>query len=151
MVKATRLAKPSKSFGERCPALVTGFYFFMCFVSVIHLLVGVVYCLVSWDVGLPKHAPIDKELLVLLTPVALCHALGHVMSNVSFVAVFVSFMHTIKAASQFVLGHQIPLSLWLSLAPAVIDRNGQYKCVCLYNNHRLCFASLQQLLLRPLN
>ena len=38
----------------------------------------------------------DKELLLLLTPVALCHALGHVMSNVSFAAVAVSFTHTIK-------------------------------------------------------
>ncbi|KAK9024191.1 hypothetical protein V6N11_004368 [Hibiscus sabdariffa] len=121
-------AKTSKSFAERFPALVTGFFFFMCFVSVIHLVVGVAYCLVSWGVGLPKRAPIDKELLVLLTPVAFCHALGHVMSNVSFAAVAVSFTHTIKAlepffnaaASQFVLGHQIPLSLWLSLAPVVI-------------------------------
>ncbi|KAJ0039105.1 hypothetical protein Pint_23486 [Pistacia integerrima] len=143
-------AKPSKSFGERFPALVTGFFFFMWyflnvifnilnkkvynyfpypyFVSVIHLLVGVVYCLISWGFGLPKRAPIDKELLLLLTPVAFCHALGHVMSNVSFAAVAVSFTHTVKAlepffsaaASQFVLGHQIPLSLWLSLAPVVI-------------------------------
>ncbi|XP_021299682.1 triose phosphate/phosphate translocator, chloroplastic-like [Herrania umbratica] len=143
-------AKPSKSFAERFPALVTGFFFFMWyflnvifnilnkkvynyfpypyFVSVIHLVVGVVYCLVCWAVGLPKRAPIDKELLVLLTPVAFCHALGHVMSNVSFAAVAVSFTHTIKAlepffnaaASQFVLGHQIPLPLWLSLAPVVI-------------------------------
>ncbi|KAL5759374.1 hypothetical protein ACOSP7_017898 [Xanthoceras sorbifolium] len=143
-------AKPSKSFGEKFPVLVTGFFFFMWyflnvifnilnkkvynyfpypyFVSVVHLLVGVVYCLVSWAIGLPKRAPIDKELLLLLTPVAICHALGHVMSNVSFAAVAVSFTHTIKAlepffnaaASQFVLGHQIPLSLWLSLAPVVL-------------------------------
>ncbi|XP_027360242.1 triose phosphate/phosphate translocator, chloroplastic-like [Abrus precatorius] len=163
--------KPSRSFGEKFPALVTGFFFFMCikatllqtcylfsnivllpcryflnvifnilnkkvynyfpypyFVSVVHLLVGVAYCLVCWALGLPKRAPIDKELLVLLTPVAICHALGHVMSNVSFAAVAVSFTHTVKAlepffnaaASQFVLDHQIPLSLWLSLAPVVI-------------------------------
>ncbi|PIN11469.1 Glucose-6-phosphate/phosphate and phosphoenolpyruvate/phosphate antiporter [Handroanthus impetiginosus] len=147
---ADGFAKPSKSFAERFPALVTGFFFFAWyflnvifnilnkkvynyfpypyFVSAIHLLVGVVYCLISWAVGLPKRAPIDKELLGLLTPVALCHALGHVMSNVSFAAVAVSFTHTVKAlepffnaaASQFVLGHQIPLPLWLSLAPVVI-------------------------------
>ncbi|PIN21949.1 Glucose-6-phosphate/phosphate and phosphoenolpyruvate/phosphate antiporter [Handroanthus impetiginosus] len=143
-------AKDDKSFAERFPALVTGFFFFTWyflnvifnilnkkvynyfpypyFVSVVHLLIGVAYCLVSWTVGLPKRAPIDKELLGLLTPVAFCHALGHVMSNVSFAAVAVSFTHTIKAlepflnaaASQFVLGHHIPLSLWLSLAPVVI-------------------------------
>ncbi|OAY50108.1 triose phosphate/phosphate translocator, chloroplastic isoform X2 [Manihot esculenta] len=142
--------EPAKNFGERFPALLTGFFFFMWyflnvifnilnkkvynyfpypyFVSVIHLLVGVAYCLVCWAVGLPKRAPIDRDLLLLLTPVAICHALGHVMSNVSFAAVAVSFTHTIKAlepffnaaASQFVLGHQIPLSLWLSLAPVVI-------------------------------
>ncbi|KAJ8774637.1 hypothetical protein K2173_017083 [Erythroxylum novogranatense] len=145
-----RQVQPAKSFGEKFPFLVTGFFFFAWyflnvifnilnkkvynyfpypyFVSVIHLLVGVVYCLVSWAVGLPKRAPIDKELLTLLTPVGICHALGHVMSNVSFAAVAVSFTHTIKAlepffnaaASQFVLGQQIPLSLWLSLAPVVI-------------------------------
>ncbi|XP_058769444.1 triose phosphate/phosphate translocator, chloroplastic-like [Vicia villosa] len=139
----------SKSFGEKFPALVTGFFFFMWyflnvifnilnkkvynyfpypyFVSVVHLLVGVVYCLVSWGLGLPRRAPMNKELLLLLTPVAFCHALGHVMSNVSFAAVAVSFTHTIKAlepffnasASQFVLGQNIPLSLWLSLAPVV--------------------------------
>ncbi|XP_052186859.1 triose phosphate/phosphate translocator, chloroplastic-like isoform X2 [Diospyros lotus] len=142
--------KPVQSFGERFPVLVTGFFFFMWyflnvifnilnkqvynyfpypyFVSVVHLLVGVGYCLFSWAIGLPKRAPIDKEQLALLTPVAFCHALGHVMSNVSFAAVAVSFTHTIKAlepffnaaASQFFLGHQIPLPLWLSLAPVVI-------------------------------
>lgn len=144
------ITEGSKSFFEKFPFLITGFFFFMWyflnvifnilnkkvynyfpypyFVSVIHLLVGVLYCLVSWSVGLPKRAPIDKEQLALLTPVAFCHALGHVMSNVSFAAVAVSFTHTIKAlepffnasASQFVLGHHIPLSLWLSLAPVVI-------------------------------
>ncbi|XVF25749.1 hypothetical protein REPUB_Repub13aG0240400 [Reevesia pubescens] len=137
-------------FFEKYPALVTGFFFFMWyflnvifnilnkkiynyfpypyFVSVIHLFVGVVYCLISWTVGLPKRAPIDSNLLKLLIPVAVCHALGHVTSNVSFAAVAVSFTHTIKAlepffnaaASQFVLGQSIPLTLWLSLAPVVI-------------------------------
>ncbi|XP_076947220.1 triose phosphate/phosphate translocator, chloroplastic-like [Bidens hawaiensis] len=144
------IVEPPKSFLEQYPALVTGFFFFTWyflnvifnilnkkvynyfpypyFVSVVHLLVGVAYCLISWSVGLPKRAPIDKEQLGLLTPVAVCHALGHVMSNVSFAAVAVSFTHTIKAlepffnaaASQFILGHQIPLPLWLSLAPVVI-------------------------------
>ncbi|TYH53318.1 hypothetical protein ES332_D09G091900v1 [Gossypium tomentosum] len=98
------------------------------FVSVIHLFVGVVYCLIIWAVGLPKRAPIDSNLLKLLIPVAVCHALGHVTSNVSFAAVAVSFTHTIKAlepffnaaASQFILRQSIPLTLWLSLAPVVI-------------------------------
>lgn len=135
---------------EKYPAITTGFFFFMWyflnvifnilnkkiynyfpypyFVSVIHLLVGVVYCLLSWAVGLPKRAPINATLLKLLFPVALCHALGHVTSNVSFATVAVSFAHTIKAlepffnaaATQFVLGQTVPLSLWLSLAPVVL-------------------------------
>ncbi|XP_075483130.1 triose phosphate/phosphate translocator, chloroplastic isoform X1 [Primulina tabacum] len=137
-------------FLKKYPALVTGFFFFMWyflnvifnimnkkiynyfpypyFVSVIHLFVGVIYCLMSWTVGLPKRAPMDSTLLKLLIPVAVCHALGHVTSNVSFAAVAVSFTHTIKAlepffnaaASQFILGQQIPFALWLSLAPVVI-------------------------------
>ncbi|XP_020599151.1 LOW QUALITY PROTEIN: triose phosphate/phosphate translocator, chloroplastic-like [Phalaenopsis equestris] len=131
-------------------ALITGSFFFMWyflnvifnilnkkiynyfpypyFVSVIHLLVGVAYCLVSWVVGLPKRAPIDSNILKLLIPVGICHAIGHVTSNVSFAAVAVSFTHTIKAlepffnaaASQFILGQQIPLTLWMSLAPVVL-------------------------------
>uniref|UniRef100_K3XJL7 Sugar phosphate transporter domain-containing protein n=1 Tax=Setaria italica TaxID=4555 RepID=K3XJL7_SETIT len=142
-------AKPA-GFLSKYPALVTGFFFFMWyflnvifnilnkkiynyfpypyFVSAIHLLVGVVYCLISWSLGLPKRAPVNANLLKLLFPVALCHALGHVTSNVSFAAVAVSFAHTIKAlepffnaaATQFILGQQVPLSLWLSLAPVVI-------------------------------
>nr|P49132.1 RecName: Full=Triose phosphate/phosphate translocator, chloroplastic; Short=cTPT; Flags: Precursor [Flaveria trinervia]CAA81385.1 triose phosphate/phosphate translocator [Flaveria trinervia] len=137
-------------FLAKYPFLVTGFFFFMWyflnvifnilnkkiynyfpypyFVSVIHLAVGVVYCLGSWTVGLPKRAPVDSNILKLLIPVGFCHALGHVTSNVSFAAVAVSFTHTIKAlepffnaaASQFVLGQSIPISLWLSLAPVVI-------------------------------
>ncbi|XP_074563354.1 triose phosphate/phosphate translocator TPT, chloroplastic [Curcuma longa] len=144
------VGEPKLSFAAKYPALVTGFFFFMWyflnvifnilnkkiynyfpypyFVSVIHLFVGVVYCLVSWGVGLPKRAPLDSNLLKLLIPVAVCHALGHVTSNVSFAAVAVSFTHTIKAlepffnaaASQFILGQQIPWTLWLSLAPVVI-------------------------------
>lgn len=151
-------ATASDSAGDAAPAgilakypfLTTGFFFFMWyflnvifnilnkkiynyfpypyFVSVIHLAVGVVYCLGSWAVGLPKRAPMDSNLLKLLIPVAVCHALGHVTSNVSFAAVAVSFTHTIKAlepffnaaASQFILGQSIPITLWLSLAPVVL-------------------------------
>eukprot|EP01018_Ginkgo_biloba_P015215 Gb_09224 [translate_table: standard] len=147
---ATELSNTSVGFADKYPVLITGFFFFMWyflnvifnilnkqiynyfpypyFVSVIHLFVGVVYCCVCWAIGLPKRAPINQEFLKLLTPVAFCHALGHVTTNVSFAAVAVSFTHTIKAlepffnaaASQFVLGQQIPIALWLSLAPVVL-------------------------------
>jgi solute carrier family 35 protein E1 len=137
------------SFAEKHPSLVTGFFFFLWyflnvifnilnkkiynyfpypyFVSTVHLIVGVAYCLISWAVGLPKRAPISKDLLLALAPVAFCHALGHVMTNVSFSQVAVSFTHTIKslepffsaAASQFVLHQDVPLQLWLALTPVV--------------------------------
>ncbi|KAI4371722.1 hypothetical protein MLD38_010042 [Melastoma candidum] len=140
-------------FFDKYPALVTGFFFFMWyflnvifnilnkkiynyfpypyFVSVVHLLVGVVYCLISWAVGLPKRAPIDANLLKLLIPVAVCHALGHVTSNVSFAAVAVSFTHTIKAlepffnaaASQFILGQTDPHN------PLAVPRSCCHWCV----------------------
>ncbi|KAK3140417.1 hypothetical protein QOZ80_5AG0400680 [Eleusine coracana subsp. coracana] len=139
-----------KGFAERYPTLVTGFFFFLWyflnvifnilnkkifdyfpypyFVSVNHLLVGVIYCLIGWRFGLPKRAPINSTILKQLIPVAVCHAIGHVTSTVSFAAVAVSFAHTIKAlepffnaaASQFVLGQPVPLPLWLSLLPVVI-------------------------------
>lgn len=144
------ITEKSEGFLAKYPALVTGFFFFMWyflnvifnilnkkiynyfpypyFVSLIHLMVGVTYCAVSWALGMPKRAPLNKETFGLLVPVAFCHALGHVMTNVSFAAVAVSFTHTIKAlepffnaaASQFVLGQQIPFTLWLSLMPVVI-------------------------------
>ncbi|KAG5561738.1 hypothetical protein RHGRI_004701 [Rhododendron griersonianum] len=89
------------------------------FVSVIHLGVGVVYCLVSWAVGLPKRAPMDSNQLKLLIPVAVCHAIGHVTSNVSFAAVAVSFTHTIKGVSMASLTE---LSFnWLGFISAMIS------------------------------
>ncbi|KAL6865298.1 hypothetical protein ACP4OV_016449 [Aristida adscensionis] len=139
-----------QGFAERYPTLVTGFFFFLWyflnvifnilnkkifdyfpypyFVSVSHLFIGVLYCLVGWSFGLPKRAPMNSALLKQLIPVAVCHAIGHVTSTVSFAAVAVSFAHTIKAlepffsaaASQFVLGQPVPLTLWLSLVPVVI-------------------------------
>ncbi|CAM6015200.1 unnamed protein product [Sphagnum balticum] len=147
---AKESAATTESFVSKYPALVTGFFFFAWyflnvifnimnkklynyfpypyFVSAIHLGVGVAYCGVSWLLGMPKRAPIDGELFKLLLPVSICHALGHVMTNVSFAAVAVSFTHTIKAlepffnaaASQFILGQQIPVTLWLTLAPIVL-------------------------------
>jgi len=147
---AKEKAAEAEGFMAKNPALVTGFFFFAWyalnvvfnilnkqiynyfpfpyFVSAVHLFVGVAYCAISWMVGYPKRAPIDMDLFKMLIPVSICHALGHVMTNVSFAAVAVSFTHTIKAlepffsaaASQFVLGQHISLPLWLSLAPIVI-------------------------------
>ncbi|AQK93320.1 Triose phosphate/phosphate translocator TPT chloroplastic [Zea mays] len=152
-----REAKP-QGFAERYPALVTGFFFFLWyflnvifnilnkkifdyfpypyFVSVSHLFIGVLYCLIGWSFGIPKRAPINSTLLKQLVPVAVCHAIGHVTSTVSFAAVAVSFAHTIKAlepffnaaASQFILGQPVPLTLWLSLVPVVIGMSYSRFC-----------------------
>ncbi|KAG2615595.1 triose phosphate/phosphate translocator, chloroplastic-like [Panicum virgatum] len=139
-----------QGFAERYPTLVTGFFFFLWyflnvifnilnkkifdyfpypyFVSASHLFVGVLYCLIGWGFGFPKRAPMNATVLKQLIPVAVCHAIGHVTSTVSFAAVAVSFAHTIKAlepffnasASQFILGQPVPLTLWLSLVPVVV-------------------------------
>ncbi|CAK9209429.1 unnamed protein product [Sphagnum troendelagicum] len=101
--------------------------------------------------------PIDGELFKLSLPVSICHALGHVMTNVSFAAVAVSFTHTIKdtvvmmgvlvavvlvgnscacliltalepffnaAASQFILGQQIPLVSMASMTELSFNWKG---------------------------
>ncbi|KAK9150249.1 hypothetical protein Syun_008558 [Stephania yunnanensis] len=121
-------------FLDKNPALVTGFFFFMWYVSSSHWLLNPLPGALDRRHGcndlfaLFAVAADRLNLLKLLIPVAVCHALGHVTSNVSFAAVAVSFTHTVKAlepffnaaASQFLLGQQIPLSLWLSLAPVVI-------------------------------
>nr|CAB3459766.1 unnamed protein product [Digitaria exilis] len=142
-------AKP-QGFAEKYPTLVTGFFFFVWyffnvifnilnkkilndfpypyFVSASHLFIGVLYCLIGWSFGFPKRAPVNSALLKQLVPVAVCHAIGHVTSTVSFAAVAVSFAHTIKAlepfvnaaASQFILGQPVPLTLWMSLVPVVV-------------------------------
>lgn len=73
--------------------------------------------------------PIDSTLLKLLIPVAFCHALGHVTSNVSFAAVAVSFTHTIKGKPpnllmiQFTL-HTMFLDLVVSLKIFLIFSSG---------------------------
>lgn len=51
------------------------------------------YNIVEYD---PYLQPVNKEVVGVLTPVGASHALGHVMSNVLFAAVAVSFTHTIK-------------------------------------------------------
>ncbi|GBG67579.1 hypothetical protein CBR_g708 [Chara braunii] len=132
------------------PALITGFFFLTWyilnvsfnilnkriynyfphpwFVSTVHLFVGTIYCIVCWSTGLMKSAPVTSDQIKALIPVAMCHAFGHVMSNVSFSSVAVSFTHTIKAlepffsatASQLFLGQSIPLPIWMSLAPVVL-------------------------------
>ncbi|XP_074270232.1 triose phosphate/phosphate translocator TPT, chloroplastic-like [Silene latifolia] len=118
---------PSKNFSERIPALVTGFFFtwfvlgslnpLKSFVSVIHPLVGVVYCLASWAFGLPKCALLSALLLVMPCP----------MSRLQQLPTCLSLTHAINAleplfnaaALQVVLSHHIPLPLRLSLAPVV--------------------------------
>ncbi|KAJ7542112.1 hypothetical protein O6H91_10G090300 [Diphasiastrum complanatum] len=111
---SSSVKKESLSFAEKNPALVTGFFFFTWyflnvifnilnkkiynyfpypyFVSVIHLLVGVAYCLVSWA----------------LVAVSFTHT----------IKALEPFFNA--AASQFILGQHIPIPLWLSLAPVVL-------------------------------
>jgi len=96
------------------------------FVSCVHLAVGLAVTLFFWGTRLVKFEKIpDTNFLKLLGPVALCHAVGHSLTNVSFASVAVSFTHTIKTlepvfssiGSYLALGTLYSLPVYLSLIP----------------------------------
>ncbi|KAK2078884.1 hypothetical protein QBZ16_002574 [Prototheca wickerhamii] len=101
------------------------------FVSSVHVVVGAVYCILLYLVGL-KNASFErpitaKELGGIVGP-ATMHAVGHVAANLSFAAVAISLTHTVKTLepafnvmlSQVILGQPTPLPVMLSLAPIML-------------------------------
>ncbi|GJT20806.1 triose phosphate/phosphate translocator, chloroplastic-like protein [Tanacetum coccineum] len=121
-------AKPLHSDADVIRVLVTGFIFVVIFVSAVHLLVSVACYFYSWSMGFLQIAPIDMDLLKVIAPAAVCHAIGHVFSNISILALCWSSAQSSRAmeplitvvGSQLVLGQRIPLALWMSLAHVVI-------------------------------
>nr|ABH10984.1 plastid triose phosphate/phosphate translocator [Polytomella parva] len=97
-------------------------------VSTIHVVVGLIYCVVMYLVGLKDASfqrPITgKEFAGLFGPAAM-HALGHVAANISFAAVAISLTHTVKTLepafnvvlSQLILGTPTPIPVALTLLP----------------------------------
>lgn len=66
------------------------------FVSCIHLAAGLVIAGVFWATKLVPFEKPSKKFMDGVLIVALCHAVGHSLTNVSFANVAVSFTHTIK-------------------------------------------------------
>jgi len=98
------------------------------FVSAIHVIVGTLYCAVSYAVGAKKASfdrPVNQEELKLLAPGAMMHAVGHCLTNVSFFMVAISFTHTVKTLepvfsvvmSNLVLGQATSVPVMMSLIP----------------------------------
>jgi solute carrier family 35, member E1 len=97
------------------------------FVSWFQLLVGVLYVLPLWGLGLRTKPKVPAIALRTLLPVSIAHVIGHVGTVVSLGAVAVSFTHVVKSLEPFVnvmgsalfLNSVFPLPVYISLFPVV--------------------------------
>jgi solute carrier family 35, member E1 len=97
------------------------------FVSWFQLLVGVLYVLPLWGLGLRTKPKVPAAAIRTLLPVSIAHVIGHVGTVVSLGAVAVSFTHVVKSLEPFVnvmgsaifLNSVFPLPVYLSLLPVV--------------------------------
>lgn len=97
------------------------------FVAWVQLLVGVLYVLPLWGLGIKKKPVVTKEALRTLLPISFGHMIGHVSTVVSLGAVAVSFTHVVKSMEPFVnvfgsaifLNSVFPLPVYASLIPVV--------------------------------
>lgn len=100
-------------------------------VSTVHVLVGLVYCVGMYAIGL-KNASfgriITKEEFGKIFGPAAMHAIGHVAANISFAAVAISLTHTVKTLepafnvllAKLILGEGTPLPAVMSLVPIMV-------------------------------
>ncbi|KAG2424566.1 hypothetical protein HXX76_014446 [Chlamydomonas incerta] len=97
-------------------------------VSTIHVVVGLVYCVLVYAVGLKSWSfgrPVTKQEFKNIFGPAAMHAIGHVAANISFAAVAISLTHTVKTLepafnvvlSKVILGEATPLPVLLTLVP----------------------------------
>lgn len=104
---------------------------FPWFVSTIHVVVGALYCIVTYFLGFKSASfqrPITKDEFSKLFGPAAMHAIGHVAANLSFAAVAISLTHTVKTLepafnvvlSKVVLGTATPLPVIASLVPVML-------------------------------
>lgn len=100
-------------------------------VSTVHVIVGLVYCVGMYAIGL-KEASFGriitkKEFGSIFGPASM-HAIGHIAANLSFAAVAISLTHTVKTLepafnvvlSSLILGQNTPLPAILSLIPIMV-------------------------------
>jgi solute carrier family 35 protein E1 len=104
---------------------VYNYFPFPWFVSCIHLAAGLVIAGFFWGTKIVKFEKPSGDFMKNVTLVALLHAVGHSLTNVSFATVAVSFTHTIKTlepvfssiGSYLVNGQVYSLPVYLSLIP----------------------------------
>lgn len=100
-------------------------------VSTVHVVVGLVYCAITYLVGARAASfdrPINKKEFTQIFGPASMHAIGHVAANISFAAVAISLTHTVKTLepafnvvlSQLILGQSTPLPVILTLVPIML-------------------------------
>lgn len=110
---------------------IFGFFPFPWTVSTVHVVVGSIYCAITYFLGLKKASfgrPITKEEFKTILFPASMHGLGHIAANISFAAVAISLTHTVKtlepvfnvAMTKLVLGTTTSLPVGLSLVPITL-------------------------------
>jgi solute carrier family 35 protein E1 len=75
---------------------IYNYFPYPAFVSCVHLAVGLVIAAFFWGTKLVKYQKPSNSFLKGALFVAMFHGVGHVVTNVSFATVAVSFTHTIK-------------------------------------------------------
>lgn len=97
------------------------------FVSWFQLLVGVVFVLPQWALGIRKRPVVPNAAVKTMLPISIGHIVGHVSTVVSLGAVAVSFTHVVKSMEPFVnvigsavfLKSVFPFPVYASLLPVV--------------------------------
>lgn len=104
---------------------------FPWFVSTIHVVVGALYCGITYLLGFKAASfqrPISKDEFKKIFGPAAMHAIGHVAANLSFAAVAISLTHTVKTLepafnvvlSKLILGTSTPMPVALTLVPVMV-------------------------------
>mmetsp|Transcript_17319 Transcript_17319/g.29594 ORF Transcript_17319/g.29594 Transcript_17319/m.29594 type:complete len:396 (-) Transcript_17319:709-1896(-) len=99
-------------------------------VSSVHVVVGLVYCVAVYAIGLKSASfgrMISKEEFGRIIGPASMHAIGHVAANISFAAVAISLTHTVKTLepafnvvlAKIILGEGTPMGAALALVPII--------------------------------
>jgi len=92
-------------------------------VSTVHVIVGAVYCGITYFLGAKKASyerPITGEEFKAIFPPAFMHAAGHVAANLSFAAVAISLTHTVKTLEPVFNVIMSYLCMGQGTAPAVL-------------------------------
>eukprot|EP00775_Hariotina_reticulata_P002946 gene2946-3231_t len=97
-------------------------------VSTVHVIVGTVYCVAVYILGLRSWSfgrLVTKDEFGKIFGPAFMHAIGHIAANISFAAVAISLTHTVKTLepafnvilSRLILGEATPVPVMLTLIP----------------------------------